>query len=259
MKKSNKLTMFYVLSSIVLFLTLLGGGVYGVYLSAGLMFVRSNMQDFSGGNVARNVAYGGMSDSVVEAPSLGVMVLSIVLIVIAIFDFVSLVKQIVFFKQFKFVEDSNFEQSVEKKIKLKKSVVVFACVIDIVSIVVAVIGFFVNARGLAGVSSWVFYVIDGAVCLFAVMSLVLLLVKLKNVKKIHTENIEILKRKTTCETNLNDVDFDFVDKVEYFLLKLKHLKSSRVISAEEYDGIRKNFFDFENKECEVVKEKHKED
>ena len=80
MKKSNKLTVFYVISSVSLFLVLLLGGIYGVYVSVGLNFVRSNSvpNEIAGGNNGlANVSFGG---SVNYSPSMvGVIFLSIIL------------------------------------------------------------------------------------------------------------------------------------------------------------------------------------
>ena len=99
MKKSNKLTIFYVLSSVTLFLVLLVGGIYGVYVSVGLNFVRGTVTDEVAGGGVSNVSFGG---NVNYAPSMaGVIFLSIILVIISVFDFITLLKQIVFFKQFK--------------------------------------------------------------------------------------------------------------------------------------------------------------
>ena len=56
-----------------------------------------------------------------------------------------------------------------------------------------------------------------------------------------------------------DLDMDIVDRIEYFLLKLKHLKSSRMISGDEYENLRKKLFcSDEYGESKNVKEKNKE-
>ena len=259
MKKSNKLTFVYIASSLVLFFALLGGGVYGVYVMVGRMFVRSNIQDVVPMGAAQNVAYGGESVYQAGDSPVGLIIVSVVLIVLAVFDFVSLVKQIVFFKQFKPVKDSVVEKSVEKKIKSKKSVVVFACVIDVLSIIAGAVGLFLNARGYAFGMSWIFYLIDGIVCVFALMSIIFLLIKLNRVKQFHKANTEIMqaeKRKSFAV----DLDMDIVDRIEYFLLKLKHLKSSRMISGDEYESLRKNLFCSEMcVDDENEKQKNKED
>ena len=113
MKKSNKLTVFYVLSSVTLFLVLLFGGVYGVYISVGLNFVRGTVSNPVQNEGVSNVSFGG---NVNYSPSMtGVIFLSIVLIVISIFDFITLIKQVIFFKQFKAVKNSKITKTNQKR------------------------------------------------------------------------------------------------------------------------------------------------
>ena len=117
MKSSNKLTISYVIISLLLFLTLMAGGVYGVYVSVGLNFVRSSVGNASFGDVGgvSNVSYGG---TVNFSPSMtGIIVLSVGLIVLAVLDLIAMIKQIIFFRQFKFVRESKIEAGIERKIK----------------------------------------------------------------------------------------------------------------------------------------------
>ena len=98
MKKSNKISVLYILSSIALFLILAGGGAYGVYVSLGLNYMSSTFSNVAGGlnGAAENVGF--VEDGVRVGSSMtGIIVLSVVLIVLAVFDFVSMIKQIVFF------------------------------------------------------------------------------------------------------------------------------------------------------------------
>ena len=92
MKKSNKTTIFYIISSLLLFTSLIGGGIYGVYISMGLSFVRNGISNISGDNIARNVSFGGSVNF--SYSMIGVIILSILLIVISIFDFILLIKQV---------------------------------------------------------------------------------------------------------------------------------------------------------------------
>ena len=262
MKKSNKLSLFYVIVSFVLFVTLLGGGVYGVYISVGLNFVRSNVSNVTNGiasNVASNMSYGsGFATG--NNSMFGVIALSVALLVLAVFDLVSMIKQIVFFKQFKVIKNSTIEQVIEKKVKTKKSVLVFAFIIDTLSFVVALVGLFLNARSFSGIGSvWVLYLIDGAVCLFSIISVVLLIAKYNKAKKSHREQLEKNKDDKVKLKNDNVLQFNFadnVDKLEYCLLKLKHLKTSKIISLEEYSKLRSEILgNNESKMIDFEKEK----
>ena len=97
------------------------------------------------------------------------------------------------------------------------------------------------------------YLIDGLVALFALMSFVLLIVKLKRVKTENKNNL-CLSKKKDFDLKKMDACFKFdIDKIEYDLLKLKHLKSSKVISNEEFEILRKKLFNIEEFE-EVSKE-----
>ena len=257
MKKSNKLSVVYIITSTSLLLVLLFGGVYGVYISVGLNFIKSSVSNVT--NVtsrASNVSYAGNVNNGVSSMT-GVIVLSIALIVLAIFDIVSLIKQIVFFKQFKFVKDSNIEHMVERKVKSKGSVVFLACLVDVLSLVVGVAGIFVNARSFVGNNvSWILYVVDGGVCVLAIVSFVLLLMKLKKVKKQQQEAETIKIKNAQNRENENRCDIDFhisnfdIDKIEYCLIKLKYLKSSKIISNDEYNLLRDSLF---NKKRDEVK------
>lgn len=246
MKKSNKISVFYILTSIALFLILAGGGAYGIYVSFGLNYMSSTFSNVAGGlnGAAQNVGYVSDVGAGNKISMTGITVLSLALIVLALFDFVSMIKQIVFFKQFNIVKNSTLEQVVEKKNKSKKSVIVFAFLIDVLSFIVGVVGLFINARTLPRLNySWVLYFIDGFVCLFAVISIVLLIVKLKKVKQNYQQLHDEQKKNNTENKNNyltigNNVIFESIDKLEYCLLKLKHLKSSKMISTDEYAILR---------------------
>lgn len=293
MKKSNKVTAFYVIASLLLFLTLLGGGVYGVYLSVGINFMRStvsNVTDAAAGGTAQNVAYGGMVDF--QPSMIGVIILSIVLIVISIFDLISLFRQIVFFKQFKLIRESRIEKFVEGKIKSKSSVVFFAVFINIISFIAGVAGIFINATTFVNASmSWILYVVDGMVSVLSIVSLVLLIKKVKMQKKARDEVLEnedaqdnydqetpdidrkgdgVTENHTFVEVfetddkedKLNDFEAkrDDINHVEYVLLKLKNMKEAKVITNDEYELLREKHTGLPrekktNKKRKVVKKK----
>ena len=85
MKKSNKISVIYVCCSLLLLGALLFGGVYGIYVSVGLSFMRSSVSNVTEGvqNMGvNNVSYGGSVNF--SSSMVGVIILSIVLIVLAI-------------------------------------------------------------------------------------------------------------------------------------------------------------------------------
>ena len=142
MNKSNKLSLFYVLSSVLLFFALIGGGIYGIYISVGLSFVSNSVPESIDAGGISNVSFGG---SVNYTPSMtGVIFLSIALIVISIFDFITLIKQIVFFKQYKLISNSTLEKKIEQKTKSKSSVIFWTILIDLISFTAGIAGLFVN-------------------------------------------------------------------------------------------------------------------
>lgn len=244
MKKSNKVSVFYIISSVCLFLVLVFGGVYGIYVSAGINFVGSTINNVGqGAGTASNVAIGG---TVASKPSMsGIIILSIVLIVIAVFDLIALIKQIVFFKQFKAIKESAIEQKIERKVKSKGSVVAFAVIIDVASIAAGVFGVFLNMRSFVrnGIL-WILYLIDGVIIFLAVVSFVLLIAKLKHVKHLKSSNNDVFKNKydknvsnnqKCSETKQEKLD---IDDVEYKLIKLKIMKSAKLINEEEFKQLR---------------------
>lgn len=262
MKKSNKISVFYFLSSFSLLCLLFFGGIYGIYMSVGLNFVRGSTLNSTGVGSATSVAFGGSVNF--EYSMSGVIILSVVLVVLAVFDIVAFFKQIVFFKQFKIVNDSTIEQVVERKIKSKKSVIIFVFLIDILSIVAGVIGVFLNARAFAGVNNiWLLYVIDALVALFAVVSMVLLIMKLKNTKNKSNKyrsagtNKHEVAGDCYCKGEWNSIkNFVDIDRIEYLLLKLNHLKNSKVITSDEFDNIRERLLCmYENKKDDKQKNK----
>lgn len=242
MKKSNKTTIFYILSSVFLFVCLLGGGIYGVYLSIGLSFVRNGISNMTGENVARNVSFGGSVNF--SYSMIGVIILSIFLIIISIFDFILLIKQITFFKQFKVIRESKIEQKIEKKIKNKTSIIIFTFIVDIIAFLIGIIGIIINSRTFPqGGSNFMLNLIDGLVSLFSLISIILLIAKLKNKKS--QNNLNNIKNSTnninySLDYNLSDSNSDNfdIDKIEYKLLKLKQLKSSKIINSDEYEKMR---------------------
>lgn len=262
MKQSNKISVFYILSSIALLLVLLVGGVYGVYVSVGLNFVKSSVNNFAenvaGG--ASNVSFGGAVNF--ESSMTGVIILSIVLIVLGVFDIVSLIKQVIFFKQFKAVRESKIEQKIERKVKSKNGVIFFAIVLDILSVVAGIVGIFINARSLAGGNVvWVLYVIDALVAILAILSFVFLLVKLKKVKNLKTNQIEnvVSDQDNDCFDYEVTKKYEYentidIDEIEYQLLKLKYLKTSRIINGDEYEQLRQKVIGF--KPYEQTKQIH---
>lgn len=255
MKKSNKTSMFYILSSVLLLGAMLFGGIYGIYISVGLNFVRSSVANISDAGAvnsgATNVAFGGTVNF--ESSMTGIIILSVILVILAILDIISLIKQIVLFKQYKMVRNARFEKVIEKKVKSKSAVVFFAVVIDILSLIVGVVGIFLNARTFVGGNlSWVLYLIDGLVALLSVISLVLLIVKVKQAKNdTHLKN-DKYNKKEYFEENNNFVQRNFdIDDIEYSLLKLKYLKNSKIITAEESEILRNKILrkdDLENNE-----------
>jgi len=256
MKKSNKITAFYITASVLLFLCLLGGGIYGIYLSIGINFMRStvsNVTDAAQGGVS-NVSYGATANF--EQSMIGVIILSAILIIISIFYLISLVKQIVLFKQFKFIRESKITNAIEKKVKSKGSVIFFAFLINIISFFAGVAGIFVNINSFVdGTISWVLYVVDGLVILFAIVAIVLFIKKLHQNKKLknqselndfkqqednlqRTYDFKILNNSDLC--NSGDIgELKNIDALEYVLLKLKTMHKSGILSTQEYEHLRK--------------------
>lgn len=249
MKKSNKVSVFYALSSVFLFLLMIGGGIYGVYVSIGLNFVKSSVSNITDGvGNASNVSYGGSVNF--ESSMVGIIILSIALIVLSILDFISLIKQISFFKQFKMVRESNLEKKIEKKTKSRAGLIFFVVILDIISFATGIAGIFVNMHSLVGnYIIWILYAVDVLVSIFALISLVLLVVKLKSRKKngkaedeqkikgnedLAEDDKNPQKQNQLKEYKFGKID---VDDIEYKLLKLKNLKASKMISNEEYQKL----------------------
>lgn len=255
MKKSNKVSIVYIITSISLLLVLIFGGAYGVYISVGLNFVKSSISNVAGSTGASNVAFSDNLAGYNDTSMTGVIVISVVLIVLSILDFICLIKQVVFFKQFKVVQNSTMEKAIEKKSKSKGKVVFFACLIDILSLIAGAFGLFLNSRTFVGNNiAWVLYAVDGAVCILALVSFVLLLVKLRKAKS----SIEKFENDYNCSKKEKCSKLQFIeshneiasniDKVEYYLLKLKHLKASKILSQEEYLFLRNMLFGFNEKD-----------
>lgn len=265
MKKSNKVSAFYVISSLCLLLVLAAGGIYGIYVSVGVNFARSTMSNMTGSvsEGISNYSYGGTVNF--QGSMVGVIILSIVLVVLAVLDIISLAKQVVLFKQFKIVRESKVEQKIEKKIKSKGAILFFAVLIDILSLGVGIAGIFINSKAfVANNISWALYLIDGLVSLFALISLVLLIIKLKQLKK-HKEDGNLKSSKDdeeeNCEMetdnnsesqkgwfNISTSENLDVDGMEIKLLKLKYLKSCRLINSDEYESLRKKILNIENEQ-----------
>ena len=236
MKKSNKITFFYMASIVLLFLSLLGGGVYGLYISIGLSYMRtsvSNITDTTGG-----LSQVGYNNFVNGASMIGVIVLSGVLILLAVFDFICLIKQIILFKQFKVVKNSLLEKKVEKKVKSKASVVAFAVIIDFLSLLAGIFGIIFNSRSLVnGNLIWVLYAIDVLVSVLAVISFILLIAKLRQLKKHGFEKNKKYQKDNFDETTMRYNNLN-VNQLENDLIKLKHLRSSKMITKDEFDDMR---------------------
>ena len=249
MKKSNKVSVFYVLASIALFLVLLIGGGYGVYVSVGLNFAKSSVPNIAeGGGGVSNVSIAG---TVNYSPSMtGIILLSIGLVVLAIIDLTILIKQIVFFKQFKAVRNSKIEQKIERKIKSKGIVIFWTFVIDIVCFAVGILGVFVNGRSFAGRSnfSWFFYTVDIAVSVLSLLSIILLIIKLKGKKKeseLGSKPIEHHKIEAIKESS-RPLEAKDINQMEYNLIKLESMKKGKLISDEEYKKIRKKILNLKS-------------
>lgn len=244
MKKSNKLSFFYVLTVLGLFLTLIGGGVYGIYLSVGLNFAKSSVPNLAAPEGATNVA---LQSTVNYTPSMtGTIILSIVLILLAIFDFVSMIKQIVFFKQFKLINQSKLEKKIESKTKSKSSVIFWTFFIDIISFIAGLAGLFINNRSFAGKSnySWVFYAIDILVSVLSLLSIILLIAKLKARKSLSEKPVARSGsgergRNSVAERGNQAIEAKDINQMEYNLIKLESMKRSKLVSDEEYKKIRK--------------------
>lgn len=259
MKKSNKISFFYIATSLTLLLVLIFGGVYGIYVSVGLSFIRQSAENVSGiENAASNVSFGGTVNF--NYSMVGIIILSVALIILAIFDLISLIRQIVLFKQFKMVKNSSLEKGVEKKVKSKGVVVFFAVLVDLISVTLGIVGICLNGRSFAGNNyAWIFYVVDIVIIILSVMSIVFLVMKLRALKPEKQNYVrELGKNQSTEESkNLgsksNKTKYD-IDEFEYKLLKLKNLKNSKVLTKDEYERIRSNIM----KDSKLLKTKNKE-
>lgn len=262
-KKSKKISIFYIISSLSLLALLVFAGVYGLYISVGLSFMRSNVSNLAEGGGVRTVSYGIMSNY--ESSMTGVIILSIAIIVLSIFDIVSLFKQIHLFKQFNVVQKFESKFGSDKKIR-KTPIIAFAVIVDLLSIGLGIAGIFVNSSAFSSTNmTWVIYLIDALVSLFGAICLVLLIAKVVTVKK----NGQRFANKISGETADRDTsdeseqmskhasggNFELnagggfgidVDKIGYNLLKLKNLKSMKMISDEEFNLIRKKLLNFES-------------
>ena len=260
MKKTNKTSFIYIISSVSLLLLLIFGGCYGIYVSVGMDFIRRGVSTIADTG-ATNVSFGGMVNF--ETSMFGVIILSVILVVLAVLDFVSLIKQISFFKQFSIVKNSTIAQTIEKKNKRKGKTIFFAFFIDILSLIAGVLGIFINMRTFPnGNMVWIIYVVDGLIALLSVISIIFLIIKIKQVKKIEKE---IMNNISSGNNKVSDNDIkenndeekekvkeyleDFnLNKIEYKLLKLKQLKSSKIINNDEYEFLRKNIIRNNNSE-----------
>ena len=259
MKKSNKISFFYIATSLTLLLVLIFGGVYGIYVSVGLSFIRQSAENVSGiENAASNVSFGGTVNF--NYSMVGIIILSVALIILAIFDLISLIRQIVLFKQFKMVKNSSLEKGVEKKVKSKGVVIFFAVLVDLISVTLGIVGICLNGRSFAGNNyAWIFYVVDIVIIILSVMSIVFLVMKLRALKPEKQNYVrELVKNQNTEESkNLgsksNKTKYD-IDEFEYKLLKLKNLKNSKVLTKDEYERIRSNIM----KDSKLLKTKNKE-
>ena len=259
MKKSNKISFFYIVTSLTLLLVLIFGGVYGIYVSVGLSFIRQSAENVTGiENAASNVSFGGTVNF--DYSMVGIIILSVALIILAIFDLISLIRQIVLFKQFKMVKNSSLEKGVEKKVKSKGVVIFFAVLVDLISVTLGIVGICLNGRSFAGNNyAWIFYVVDIVIIILSVMSIVFLVMKLRALKPEKQNYVrELVKNQNTEESkNLgsksNKTKYD-IDEFEYKLLKLKNLKNSKVLTKDEYEKIRNNIM----KDSKLLKTKNKE-
>lgn len=262
MKKTNKISIFYITTSLTLLLVLIFAGIYGIYVSVGLSFIRNSAESVTGmaGGYASNVSFGGTVNF--EYSMIGIIILSIALIVLAIFDLISLIRQIILFKQFKLIKNSNIQKGVENKVKSKGIVIFFAVVVDLLSIVLGIVGIVINGRTFARNNyAWIFYLIDILIVVLAIMSIIFLIMKMKALKPDASNQTKrvILKsekeegNKETNSKNLKNKNYD-IDEFEYKLLKLKNLKNSKVLTKDEYDKIRNNIM----KDSKLLKSKNKE-
>jgi len=261
MKKSNKVSIFYILSSVTLLLVLVVGGCYGIYLSVGLSFVRNGVSNITN-NGAMNVSFGGSINF--SYSMVGVILLSIALIVLAVLDFVSLIKQIILFKQFKVFNNLDTEKTIEKKATKKTKVLFFAFLIDTLSFIVGIAGVFLNMKTFpSGSTSWPLNLIDILVSLLSLASIVLLIIKLRTIKKDREISENTSKEKTQNYNNISEntvnyneklIDFMDIDEIEYKLLKLRQLKNSKVISQNEYEVLRNSVINSNKLDIDLMEE-----
>ena len=252
MNKSNKLSLFYVLSSVLLFFALIGGGIYGIYISVGLSFVSNSVPESIDAGGISNVSFGG---SVNYTPSMtGVIFLSIALIVISIFDFITLIKQIVFFKQYKLISNSTLEKKMEQKTKSKSSVVFWTILIDLISFTAGIVGLFINNNSFVSDNnvSWILYAIDVLVSILALLSIILLIAKLKNRKNFKPEksksrsgNGDYARQSNNQNNYVSSKD---INQIEYNLIKLNAMKKGKIVSDDEYKKLRKKILNSSPKE-----------
>ena len=124
--------------------------------------------------------------------------------------------------------------------------------LDVVCIIVGILGLFINGRSFAGKSnfSWVFYAVDIAVALFALLSMILLIIKLKNRKKdleeLKDKHSQIEKQKNIATKQ--KFEPKEINQMEYNLIKLEAMKKGKLISQDEYKKLRKKILNLKAKE-----------
>lgn len=247
MKKSNKISVCYIICSLSLLFALIFCGGYGIYISVGLSFMRSTVSNVAGSSgEVKTVSYGSVASF--ESSMTGVIILSIAILLLAVFDIVSLIKQISLFKQFKIAETLDDKLGGKKKSK-RGLVIGFAVLVDLLSIVLGISGIFINIRSFSSTNiTWVLYAVDALISLLALVSLVLLLVKVSIKKKQSSSPLKVNTQQSIKGTeqpvknvNISTTNNLDIDEVEYILIKLKNLKTMKMITPYEYYQMRSKF------------------
>ncbi len=236
-KKS--VTVFLIISTMMLSLGLILAGVYSLYISIGFSFLNRSM--ISGINTSSLYTYSNSGFGTGGGAMVGLIIVSIIMLGLGIAMVVIFFKQLPLYRQIKLIAKMPNVKYKQYSQQTKKSVIVLSIIAYIIAIGFSVFAIFIAARESISVSyKWVVLLAYSVVLGLAICSMVLMFVKLAQLSKIKKQLLqnEDLSVKKEVQSAYNQGVTDAQSANKYIEKAQPMAKEQSISMAAETTGLQ---------------------
>lgn len=200
-KPKKKITVFLIMCTLLLSLSLIGGGIYSLYISIGFRFLQRSA--IGGLNTSSLYTYSTSGLGTGSNTMFGMIIISLIMMGLGFGMIVIFFKQLPLYKQIKFIAKMPNVKYKDYSKQVKKSVITYSILAYIICIAFCIFAIISAFRsGIASNYIWVVVIMFGIVLALSISSMVLMFVKLAQLSKIKKHLISVDKQ----TQNITDID-----------------------------------------------------